>query len=211
MKKPATRRYTLGKRAAAQEETRRRIVAAAVALHGALGPARTSFSDVAARAGVQRHTLYAHFPDELSLLRACSAHDLARDPPPDPAAWRAHAPGRARLGAALAELYAWYARRAGLIGAVLRDAEHHAPTRAIVALHLAPLMAAYRARLGTGLDRRGRALLALALDFAAWRALAAEGGLAPAAAAAAMADAVHAAPPRRRRSPGTRTSCQESR
>ena len=67
------RTYTLRRRAEQQAQTWRRIVEAAVDLHGSIGPALTTFSMVAERAGVQRHTLYAHFPDERSLNLACSA------------------------------------------------------------------------------------------------------------------------------------------
>ncbi len=67
-----TRTYTLKRRAEQQAETRRRIVEAAVELHGSIGPALTTVSMVAERAGVQRHTFYAHFPDERSLHLACS-------------------------------------------------------------------------------------------------------------------------------------------
>ena len=65
--KVMARTYTLKRRAEQQAETRQRIVEAAVDLHGTVGPALTTFSMVAERAGVQRHTLYAHFPDERSL------------------------------------------------------------------------------------------------------------------------------------------------
>src|SRR5499433_3192465 len=83
-----TRTYTLRKRAEQQAETRQRIVEAAIDLHGSVGPSATTFSMVAERAGVQRHTLYAHFPDERSLLMACSALALERDPLPDPKPWQ---------------------------------------------------------------------------------------------------------------------------
>ena len=57
-----------------RDETRRRIVEAAVELHSTIGPARTSYSAVARRAGVTRPTLYAYFPDKASLFAACSGH-----------------------------------------------------------------------------------------------------------------------------------------
>src|SRR4249919_3805832 len=95
--KVMTRTYTLGRRAEQQAETRRRIVEAAVDLHGSVGPAFTTISMVAERAGVQRHTLYAHFPDERSLLLACSGLAYERDPPPDAQAWRAIEERRERL------------------------------------------------------------------------------------------------------------------
>src|SRR4051794_23388702 len=84
-----TRTYTLKRRAEQQAQTRLRIVEAAVELHGDVGPAQTTFSMIAERAGVQRHTLYAHFPDERSLMLACSGLAMQRDPFPDAEPWRA--------------------------------------------------------------------------------------------------------------------------
>src|SRR5262247_1310204 len=83
-----TRTYTLKRRAEQQAQTRRRIVEAAVDLHSSVGPALTTFSMVAERAGIQRHTLYAHFPDERSLYLACSGLAMERDPLPDAKPWR---------------------------------------------------------------------------------------------------------------------------
>ena len=118
-----TRTYTLKRRAEQQAETRQRIVEAAVDLHGSVGPARTTFSMVAERAGVQRHTLYAHFPDERSLLMACSGLALERDPLPDPAPWRSIEDRHERLRVGLTAIYGWYERNAELAACVLRDAE----------------------------------------------------------------------------------------
>jgi AcrR family transcriptional regulator len=81
------RKYALRKRAEQVAETRRRITEAAIELHGTVGPAGTRISEVARRAGVQRVTVYNHFPDDASLFAACSAHWRALHPGPDPAAW----------------------------------------------------------------------------------------------------------------------------
>src|ERR1700704_615036 len=102
------RKYELRKRAERQEETRRRIVEAAIELHGTVGPARTSVSAIAARAGVQRHTYYRHFPDERSLGLACSGLYMERNPLPDPAPWRAIRDPEKRLRRCLGDLYAYY-------------------------------------------------------------------------------------------------------
>jgi AcrR family transcriptional regulator len=187
------RTYTLKRRAEKQEQTRRRIVEAAVALHGSLGPAQTTFSMVAERAGVQRHTLYAHFPDEWSLLLACSALHIERSPPPDAAGWRIIGDPSERLRVGLAAVYGWFEENAGLAGCVLRDAESHAPTRDIVALRLGPYFGAYHDTLGAGLDPTQRALLHLSLNFFAWRALVSEAGLGSGEAVAAMARAIESA------------------
>ena len=92
-----TRKYELKRRAERQEQTRRRIVEATVGLHESVGPARTTVSAVAERAGVQRLTVYRHFPDERALLAACSGHWIASNPTPDPA--RAVAQGSGPGGA----------------------------------------------------------------------------------------------------------------
>ena len=184
------RPYTLKRRAEQMAETRRRIVEAAVELHGSVGPAATTISMVAERAGVQRHTFYAHFPDERSLLQACSGMALERDPPPDGVGWAEIADPRVRLETGLGAIYGWYARNAALLACVLRDAEFHAPTREIVTLRMGPHMVTYAEGLGQGLSAAQRALLVVALGFCAWRALALDAGLDGPAAAALMAEAV---------------------
>lgn len=185
-----TRTYTLRRRAEQQAETRRRIVEAAVELHGSVGPALTTVSMIAERAGVQRHTFYAHFPDERSLFEACSGRAMERDPPPDAAAWAGVDDPRERLQVGLGALYRWYARNAGLMACVLRDAEHHALTREVAEMRMGPYFAACRETLGAGLEATPRAMLELALSFFTWRTLARDAGLGPEAAAAAMAAAV---------------------
>lgn len=124
-----TRTYTLKRRAEQQAATRQRIVEAAADLHGSVGPALTTISMVAERAGVQRHTVYAHFPDDRSLFLACSGLTQERDPPPDAAAWRDIEGRSERLRVGLTAVYGWYERNAELIACVMRDAEYHPLTR----------------------------------------------------------------------------------
>jgi AcrR family transcriptional regulator len=176
------RTYTLKRRAERQADTKRRIVEAAVELHSSLGPARTPLSLVAERAGVQRHTLYAHFPDERSLLLACSGLTAERDPLPDAEPWRTIADRRERLRAGLGAVYGWYARNAERAACVLRDAEHHALTKEISEMRFGPSMRAYCEVLGAGLGPEQGALLGLMLGFHAWRALVRGSGLAQGAA-----------------------------
>jgi AcrR family transcriptional regulator len=185
-----TRAYTLKRRAESQAATRQRIVEAAVELHSSVGPAITTLSMIAEHAGVQRHTLYAHFPDERSLFLACSGLTVERDPPPDAARWRAIGDRHARLRAGLAAVYAWYGRNAGLAGCVLRDAEVHALTREMTDMRLGPYIAGWHEVLGAKLPARQRAMLTLALSFFTWRTLTRESGLKPAAAADAMVQAI---------------------
>src|SRR3712207_5983887 len=166
-----TRTYTLKKRAEKQAETRRRIIEAAIELHGSVGPALTTLTQVAERAGVQRHTLYAHFPDEWSLLLACSGLVEERDPFPEAAAWETIKGRRKRLGVGLHAIYGWFERNAELAGCVLRDAEYHPLTKDIAALRFGPYWGAYREVLGGGLSSRQRAVLGVALSFFTWRSL----------------------------------------
>ena len=188
-----TRTYTLKKRAESQAETRRRIVEATVELHGSVGPAQTTFSMVAERAGVQRHTLYAHFPDERSLLMACSGMVHEQGPAPSAEPWRAIADPGERISTGLTAIYAWYERHAQLLSCVLRDAEHHPVVREISQLRFGPTRAAYGEVLGAKLNARQQAMLQLALSFHTWRTLASEGGLKRKAAVALMAQAIECA------------------
>jgi AcrR family transcriptional regulator len=192
------RTYTQKRRAEQQAETRRRIVEAAVDLHGTIGPARTTVSMIAERAGVQRHTFYAHFPEERSLLMACSGESLERDPLPDAAAWREIGDPAERIRTALRAIYAWYGRNAELTACVLRDAEQHPLVDEIVGLRFGPPVAAWHEVLGAGLGNEQRAMLGLAFSFFTWRTLVRDGGLDHAAAIEAMVRAVAAQAVRRR-------------
>lgn len=102
------RKYTQTRRAERQDETRDRIVEAAVKLHEALGPAKTSIKAIAEEAGVQRLTVYRHFPDDVSLFQACTSHYLGLHPPPDMAGWAAVADAGERSHTALATIYRYY-------------------------------------------------------------------------------------------------------
>lgn len=171
-----TRKYELKRRAERQEQTRQRIVEAAVELHRTKGPAQTTLSDVARLAGVQRHTLYRYFPDERSLFLACSGHFTESNPRPDTAVWRTVADPEQRLRRGLDELYEYYERVEDMLSSVLRDAEIHELTREVNALRAAGAMQATRDALGEGLEgARTLAALDLALDFRAWKRLTATG------------------------------------
>ncbi|MDX6698096.1 MAG: hypothetical protein QOE65_1493 [Solirubrobacteraceae bacterium] len=192
------RPYRMKQRAESQERTRLRITEAAVELHGSVGPARTSISALAQRAGVRRSTVYRHFPDEPSLLAACSAHFVSRNPYPDPGAWAAVADPDQRLHTALRELYGHYGRVAQMMENLLRDAA----TEPVVQAQLAGfrgyleactqvLMAGRRSR-GRA-RRRVEAAVGHALAFPTWRSLVREQGLSESDAVRLMAALVNAA------------------
>jgi AcrR family transcriptional regulator len=187
------RTYTLKRRAEQQAETRQRIVEAAFDLHSTVGPGLTTISMIAEQAGVQRHTVYAHFPDERSLYMACSGLAEERDPPPDAAAWRGIEDQHERLRVGLSALYGWYERNAVLLACVMRDAEYHQLTREISELRFGPYMAACHEVLGAKLSAKQRAMLRLALSFFTWRTLVRDGGLKQGAAVGAMVQAIDGA------------------
>jgi AcrR family transcriptional regulator len=117
------RKYELKKRAEQMGETRRRITEAAIDLHGTLGPSRTTLSAVAERAGVERRTLYRHFPTEADLFAACSADYFDAHPWPDLDSWSAIRDPQERLVRALDDLYAYYERTEPMFTNVLRDVD----------------------------------------------------------------------------------------
>src|ERR671932_354103 len=117
------RPYRKQARAASEAETRQRIVESAVALHLERGPAQTSINAIAERAGVNRVTVYRHFPDARTLLEACSAHARRVDPPPDLDGWRRIDDARRRTEVGLAQLYDYFRRTEAGWSNVLRDAE----------------------------------------------------------------------------------------
>ena len=176
------RKYRLKKRAESMAETRQRIAAAAVELHGTVGPARTTWSAVADRAGVQRHTVYRHFPTESELFGACSAHFFAEHPLPDPEPWREIRDPRQRLRRALNDLYAYYESTRQMFGNVLRDAELVEDLRPTL-VPMQEYLDAVTELLTEGWPARGhrRKLLEAAtrhaVDFQTWRSLAGDGSI----------------------------------
>jgi AcrR family transcriptional regulator len=171
-----SRTYELKRRAERQQETRQRIMEAAVELHTTLGPSRTTVKAIAERAGVTRPTVYAHFPDVRSLFQACSGHVRATVPPPDPSAWRSISGPGARLETALGDLYGYYECLEPLLENVQRDA---------AVMPLVAEMNAYRVRyleeirdllLEAWPTRRGaraplRRAIGHALEFRTWQSL----------------------------------------
>ena len=182
-----TRPYRLKQRAERQDQTRQKIVDAAIALHQTKGPAATSMADIAAKAKVGRVTVYRHFPDETALTRACSGQYFSENPLPDPTAWLAIADARTRLRHGLRESYAFHRRTEAMIGRVLVDARDH-PVMAPYHEHwqrtVEVLAAPFRAK---GQARKLLdAALAVAVSFDTWRTLVRDRGLTDDQAIAAM-------------------------
>jgi AcrR family transcriptional regulator len=160
--------------------TRQRIVAAAFELHATVGPEHTSLSAIAQRAGVQRRTVMAHFPDQLALFAACTVHGMERMGMPDPSAWAEIQPAATRFRVCLGALYAWYRGHAADLQRLLGD-DLGMPDRS-------PGADAFGARLGAMVEVLAagwpgaaddpptiRAVVAHAVTFSTWRTLADEG------------------------------------
>ena len=168
------------RRAEQMDQTRQRIVEAAVALHGSIGLAATTMAAIADKAGVTRLTVYKHFPDQTALIDACSAHWLSQQQPPDPGAWSRIGDPVERLRAGLADLYRYYRAGAGMLTHVYRDfttmpEAHQQAWRDRDAHHRDVLAAAFG---GTGdQQRRTGTVIGHATSFWTWRSLCAGQGL----------------------------------
>jgi AcrR family transcriptional regulator len=190
--------YRKRRRAEQERRTRERITEAAVRLHGTLGPARTTISGVAKEAGVQRATVYRHFPDELSLFAACTAHYWATNPMPDPAAWSAISDCEARLRHALGEMYAFFRRAEPMLEKTSRDAPLvEAMARPVAEFRgyltgAAAAIIAGRPERGEA-RRRVQAAVGHAVSFPTWQSLVRQQGLEDAEAVAVMAALVESA------------------
>jgi AcrR family transcriptional regulator len=170
------RRYQLKKRAEQQEETRRRITEATVELHLTVGPAATRVSEIARRAGVERVTVYNHFPEDAELFLACSDHWRSLHPNPDPARWAEIVDPGERLRTGLFEVYGWYRETEPMTANVLRDAEVLPALKSVIEGGLARYLEFAAGVLSRDLpgdgdpNRRQTAALA-AVGFHLWRAL----------------------------------------
>jgi AcrR family transcriptional regulator len=179
-----SREYKKRKRAESEAQTKQRITEATMFLHETVGPARTTVSGVAEEAGVQRATVYRHFPDEAALIDACSSHWLSIHPPPDPGPWMAISDPDERLRTALRDMYAYY----GETGETLEKMAHDSPRVPAIAQRmrirtdaldqLADLLMTGRGLRGAR-RKRARAAIGHGLQVETWRSLVVEQGLSP--------------------------------
>ncbi len=178
----STRRYRKRRRAEQEAETRQRITKAAVKLHATIGPAKTTVSGIAREAGVQRATVYRHFPDEDAIYEACTSHYNSLHPPPDPGQWAAVDDPDERLRVALRELYDFYSETRQMLESTGRDADR-VPAVGKAVAQLEAYLEAARSVVIKGRPERGRArkrvgaAIGHAFGFGTWRSLAVEQGL----------------------------------
>jgi AcrR family transcriptional regulator len=177
--KRAKRPYVQRVRGEQVAETRARIVAAIMELHGEVGPRNTTVSAIADRAGVERLTVYRHFKDEAEMFSACSRRYLELNPPPDRTAWAVERDPMRRTQRGLAELYAFFSRTAPMFAKVYRDVDEHPALKKIMdqfdaqLRHLADDLAAGWPRDKS--TQKRQTILRHAARFATWQSFEAEG------------------------------------
>lgn len=185
-----TRVYRMRARADRHADTRRRILEAAVHLQRTVGPHRTTISNVARLAGVERPTVLRHFRDRASLFMACTFGD----PVPDPSVWESESDPDTRLSHALFEQYSWFRRNRATLSYLLDLVEADdslAPWREVMWQHRNLGFRVLAEGWSVRESARPRLLLAIrhALSFWAWLSLA-ESGLTDDEAAGLMVDIV---------------------
>ena len=166
------RAYTQSVRAENRAELHRALAKAAFELHDTVGPSKTTVTAIAQRAGVQRLTVYRHFPDDAAIFAACTAYSFEHDPPPSPEVWRAIGDPVERLRAALQDVYGYYGRKTQLLSNLYRDAD--LPVVAAALERRQQVLESGVDILASGWPRPSktlRATLGHVLDFASWRSL----------------------------------------
>jgi len=159
------------KRAEQMDETRQRIIEATVRLHGTIGPAHTTIAGIARDAGVTRLTVYRHFPHDEAIFEACSAHWLAGQVLPDPAAWARIDDPVERLRAGLSDLYRFYRDGEAMLTRIYRDRDAMPDGRRRTLTQRDDHLRDVLGEPFGGADRRLRAVVGHAASFATWRSL----------------------------------------
>jgi hypothetical protein len=174
------RSYQLKRRAERQEETHQRILDATIKLHERVGAVGTTISAVAEQAGVERLTVYRHFPDEMALLSAATSYYLEANPPPDPEPWQDISDPEVRLRVGLTAAYAYHRQTEGMIGSLIRGL----PYKPVICDALVGYSAYWghvQQILSEGWDAPDPALITAAighcLSFQTWHSLVREVGL----------------------------------
>lgn len=189
------RSYELKERAKRQQETRARIAEVTAELHEEVGPARTTVTEVAKRAGVQRLTVYKHFPTETDLFAGCSAHYMSRHPFPDLTGPLGIQDPERRARETLKPIYGWFRATEAMTANIQRDRLLIPALDDFASGVMDPALEWVSGELTGGFGAKGAragrvaAMIAVAMDFWTWRRLK-QVGMDDAAAAGLMADAV---------------------
>jgi CheY-like chemotaxis protein len=139
---------------------------------------------VAGPGGVQRPSVYAHFPDGPAIFRAGTAHWLHLNPLPDHERWTAIASFDDRVETAIRDVHAWWERTADDLIPVMADMGRVAAMAEAIDFwreRTGDWVAAVLAGHGLRGRRRARTEAALrhALALETWRSLTAPDGMTP--------------------------------
>ena len=140
-----------------------------------------------ARAGVQRHTVYSHFPEEDALFAACTSHWASEHPFPLAEHWEEAADPLQRFALALQDVWGWYGNVESDLELFFRDAELVPAVHADMNRYTEGLTAvANQLAADLGGSSVTRAAVGHALAFETWRSLVRREGLTNARAVRAM-------------------------
>ncbi len=183
------RRYRLGRRGEAAEETRRRIVDATFALHSEQGVAATTMKHIAERADVSVGTVYHHFPTYDDAIQACGEHAIALAPPPGPDLFAGAKTRAERIERLVHACFERFERIPNYEG-VRAEQGKFAPLRGFFAAEAKIMRALAAAAAGRSAERAAPTVVAL-IEPGVWRTLRAA-GLTTGAAARQIAAVINA-------------------
>jgi len=171
------RRYQMATRERAVQETRQRIIDAAISLHAQRGVIATNWEEIAERAGVSTATVYRHFPSLGELVPACARTAFeAGASLPTPAQAAAAFAGltrpASRIERLIRESCRCYELGAGWLAAARRDAKSVPALDRAVRLQDRVLGVLIQAALGDAfVDAQTMSVIKALIDFPFWKAL----------------------------------------
>ena len=171
------RRYQMATRERAVQETRQRIIDAAISLHAQRGVIATNWEEIAERAGVSTATVYRHFPSLGELVPACARTAFeAGASLPTPAQAAAAFAGLTRpaprIERLIRESCRCYELGAGWLAAARRDAKSVPALDRAVRLQERVLGVLIQAALGDAfVDAQTMSVIKALIDFPFWKAL----------------------------------------
>jgi len=171
------RRYQMATRERAVQDTRQRIIDAAISLHALRGVIATNWEEIAERASVSTATVYRHFPSLGELVPACARTAFeagARLPSPAQAAAAFAGLTRPapRIERLIRESCRCYELGAGWLAAARRDAKSVPALDRAVRLQERVLGVLIQAALGDAfVDAQTMSVIKALIDFPFWKAL----------------------------------------
>ena len=171
------RRYRMATRERAVQETRQRIIDAAISLHAQRGVIATNWEEIAGGAGVSTATVYRHFPSLGELVPACArtafeAGASLPTPAQAAAAFARLTRPAPRIERLIRESCRCYELGAGWLAAARRDAKTVPALDRAVRLQDRVLGVLIQTALGDAfVDAQTMSVIKALIDFPFWKAL----------------------------------------